>query len=328
MGIGCCRDDRSESRKALSTNSYPGHRPTPSLSSRGDSAYIHSVLLCVSNIPQVVDYFMGFSNSHYTPISQDRTIGTIFADFVKIRVGEAEIVGKTDDLIEELGKLHPVLRENKRQDAYHFLDTFLGLLSAELGMQSYFVKQFRGLITSRVECMNCGNSQSTEDHFLTVSLTVPEHGVATLHECLQAFTARENLHNANLWNCEECQFYVSSSRELHFKFLPSILLIHLKRFITGDSSRKVKTLVEYPITDLDMSQYVPLAVDSSLYRLTATVRHKGKGLPGRYIATMLNLTTQEWFEYDDGRFTRVQDTKILSADAYLLVYSRVDPEER
>jgi ubiquitin C-terminal hydrolase len=247
-------------------------------------------------------------------MSTIRTLGSIFSDIVHKTHGES-----LDPEVSEILKMCPSLRDdNMKQDAFVFMQAFLTALCEELGYQSYFARLFRGSVSARVECMNCGNFRLTEEGFLTISLPILDRRGISLSDCLEAYTARENLHNANLWTCEDCQFYVSSSRELHFKSLPATLLIHFKRF--ADSTLKLKTLVEYPL-DLDMRKFMPESTEENLnYRLCGLIRHKGKGLPGRYFGYMRNWTTGEWFEYAEGKVSRAPEAKLVNQDAYILVY--------
>ena len=293
---------------------YPGVRIRPVPSERHDSGHIPAVLHCLAGLPQVADYFLGLSQSHFTSLSNTRTLGSIFSDIVHKSHGES-----FDSEVAELLKMCPSLREdNLKQDAFVFMQAFLTALCDELGYQSFFAKLFRGVVTARVECMNCGNFRLTEEGFLSVSLPIPDRRGIDLSDCLEAYTARENLRNANLWTCEDCQFYVSSSRKLHFKSLPCTLLIHFKRF--ADSTLKLKTLVEYPVS-LDMRKFLPESTEDNLtYQLCGLIRHKGKGLPGRYFGYMRNWTTGEWFEYSEGKVCRAFEAKLVSQDAYILVY--------
>lgn len=292
-------------------------------SERHDSGHILAVLHCLAGLPQVADYFLGLSQSHFTSLSNTRTLGSIFSDIVHKSHGES-----IDSEVAELLKMCPSLREdNLKQDAFVFLQAFLSALCEELGYQSYFARQFRGAVSASVKCRNCESARVTEEIFLSVSLPIPDRRGIDLFDCLEAYTAHESLHNANLWTCEDCQFYVSSSRQLHFKSLPSTLLIHFKRF--ADSTLKLKTLVEYPL-DLNMRKFVPDSTEENLeYRLCGLIRHKGKGLPGRYFGYMRNWTTGEWFEYSEGKVCRASEAKLVSQDAYILVYGlKQEAEDR
>ena len=294
---------------------YPGMKVRPVPAERHDSGHIHAVLHCIARLPQVTDYFMGLSQSHFTSLSNTCTLGSILSTIVHKSPSES-IDSEVTSILQLCPSLHD---DNLKQDAFIFLHSFLSSLCEELGYQSYFARVFRGMVSARVECMNCGNFRVTDEGFLTVSLGIPDRRGVVLKDCLEAFTARENMRNANLWTCEDCQFYVASSRELHFKSLPPTLIIHFKRFT--ESSLKLKSLIEYPL-ELDMRQFLPDSVEDNLtYHLCGLIRHKGKGLPGHYSSYARNWTTGEWFEYAGGKVTRAAESKLVNQDAYILVYT-------
>ena len=78
---------------------------------------------------------------------------------------------------------------------------------------------------------------------------------STLDECLVKFHKTEQLESEV--NCEKC-----CKHEVHFKRIevfipPPVLIIQLKRFrLYGNQWRKLQTLVDFPIRNLDMTQFM------------------------------------------------------------------------
>ena len=76
----------------------------------------------------------------------------------------------------------------------------------------------------------------------------------TLDDCLTKFHKTEQLENEN--NCEKCK-----SNQVHYKSMkvfipPPVLIIQLKRFrLYGNQWRKLQNLVDFPIRNLDMTQF-------------------------------------------------------------------------
>ncbi|CAH1957950.1 unnamed protein product [Acanthoscelides obtectus] len=80
----------------------------------------------------------------------------------------------------------------------------------------------------------------------------------TLEECLRDYTEAETLTDA--WRCPHCQQYQPVVKTLDMWSLPEILIVHFKRFRqhgyrTGNSA-KLTTMVDFPVTRLDMSPHL------------------------------------------------------------------------
>lgn len=59
-------------------------------------------------------------------------------------------------------------------------------------------------------------------------------------------------------HCPVCKTLRKASKQLSLSRLPAVLIIVLKRFsIKGPFTDKLETLVEFPIKDLDLTNYMP-----------------------------------------------------------------------
>jgi len=52
----------------------------------------------------------------------------------------------------------------------------------------------------------------------------------TLDECVQEFTKEEILDEENRWKCPKCKSFQKALKKIDIWKMPSILIIHLKRF--------------------------------------------------------------------------------------------------
>ena len=86
-----------------------------------------------------------------------------------------------------------------------------------------------------------------------------------MDQCLQEFKQSETLDEDNKWYCNKCQEHVQATKTLEIYRVPRIMIISLKRFKTsrsqnkygfGGSGQKIDTLVEFPLTGLDMRPFV------------------------------------------------------------------------
>ena len=91
---------------------------------------------------------------------------------------------------------------------------------------------------------------------------------------------------------------------------PEYLIIHLKRFshqrASFFNSRKIEELIEYPITNLDLSQHILGLKDSKeklIYDLYAVSNHSGGLNGGHYTAYAQNPINKKWYEFDDSHVT-------------------------
>jgi len=94
-----------------------------------------------------------------------------------------------------------------------------------------------------------------------LSLPIPEEKSSkktiTLYDCLGQFIAEERLEKDEKWRCPKCKDFKDSSKKIDIWTLPNILIIHLKRFMfTRHKRGKLRTLVDFPLNELDLSKYV------------------------------------------------------------------------
>ncbi|KAJ3234303.1 CSN-associated deubiquitinating enzyme Ubp12 [Chytriomyces hyalinus] len=83
-----------------------------------------------------------------------------------------------------------------------------------------------------------------------------------LETCLREFLREELLGEDDTWFCPTCKGQRQIKKRLDIQSLPEILIFHLKRFSTSyqgfenSLSAKIKGLVRFPISGLDMSEMV------------------------------------------------------------------------
>lgn len=76
----------------------------------------------------------------------------------------------------------------------------------------------------------------------------------TLEDCLDAFSAQEEIPEAY---CSKCKEFRSSTKQMSVWRLPPVMIIHLKRFqFTQHLRRKLRNMVVFPLEGLDFSRIV------------------------------------------------------------------------
>jgi ubiquitin C-terminal hydrolase len=109
--------------------------------------------------------------------------------------------------------------------------------------------------------------------------------------------------------------------------LPRILIIQLKRFTYDTySDAKIDTYIDFPLRDLDLSQYVIQNAEkntnvSALYDLVAVSNHTGTLVSGHYTTYARNDRNKTWYSFNDEITRKIIDEKnIVTKNAYILVY--------
>ncbi|KAH9737876.1 ubiquitin carboxyl-terminal hydrolase 8 [Citrus sinensis] len=147
----------------------------------------------------------------------------------------------------------------------------------------------------------------------------------SLYKCLEAFLKEEPLGPEDMWYCPRCKKHWQASKKLDLWRSPDILVIHLKRFsFSRYFKSKLDTYVDFPIDDLDLSNYVCCKNSqlSNRYVLYAISNHYG-GMGGGHYTAFVDLGHKRWFEFDDDRVYPVSEDNIKTSAAYVLFYKRV-----
>lgn len=146
----------------------------------------------------------------------------------------------------------------------------------------------------------------------------------TIYDCLQAFTESEDLDEHNPWYCPRCQRNQCAKKTITVWQYPDTLILHLKRFVYHDlSSNKVDAEVEYPLQDLNLSQYTSGPDSGSLtYDLYSIVCHFGGANAGHYTTFAKHPLNGLWYYYNDESVSQQSPKKDDYKNAYILFYNR------
>jgi ubiquitin carboxyl-terminal hydrolase 4/11/15 len=150
----------------------------------------------------------------------------------------------------------------------------------------------------------------------------------TIYNCFDQFSKWENLDENNLWYCPTCKDFVQVSKRMEIFKAPPILILHLKRFkikeeaMSCRSGERLDTLVDYPLENLDLSNYVYSKDVDPIYDLYAVSNHYGTTSFGHY--TAFALSAGEWRRFDDSSVTKVDPSQVCSTAGYVLFYKRKD----
>ena len=146
----------------------------------------------------------------------------------------------------------------------------------------------------------------------------------TLEQCLiNNLSVVERMSSSSTWFCSYCQRNRQLTKENRILSLPPVLIIHLKRFDLESlpPRRKINTFVKYPL-ELNMTQFLSSATSDNeqIYDLIGVSVHSGSFEGGHYIAYA--KTASGWFCFNDSSVNPINETEVISQNAYVLFYLR------
>jgi ubiquitin C-terminal hydrolase len=85
---------------------------------------------------------------------------------------------------------------------------------------------------------------------------------------------------------------------------------------------KIKTVVDYPIDNLDLNKFLPNDKQVNKYKLFAISNHTGTLDGGHYTALCKNDKLNRWFKFDDSTVKEAGSDSIKSnPSSYILFYA-------
>lgn len=152
-----------------------------------------------------------------------------------------------------------------------------------------------------------------------------------IYDCFNLFCSEEKLEHQNSWYCPKCKKFQEASKKMDIYKSPFFLIIQLKRFKRLDDNEsnnffnfhfagKNNTLINFPISNLDLRDYVLDKKEEYKYDLIAVSQHYGSMNFGHYTAACLN--NGKWYSFDDSSVNSINSGSVISPAAYLLIYKR------
>ncbi|KAJ2926938.1 hypothetical protein H1R20_g10145, partial [Candolleomyces eurysporus] len=246
-----------------------------------------------------------------------------------------------------------------QQDAHESFITVLNQIhstsrgSTNVSCNCIIHNTFAGQLQSDVKCEKCGNTNSTVDPTLDISLELKGKagetvGDNTLEGCLRRFTQPERL-GPKEYSCSKCGKGspvrgAEASKRLSIRKLPAVLSFQFKRFEhkTNDksSARKIDVPVRFP-SSINMAAYTTMVMNQmekenptgpgagvpfsypgpeALYEydLFAVINHEGQIDNGHY--TNYARFEDEWYRFDDDKVTHTTQAECLNSNAYMCFY--------
>ncbi|MCD7448247.1 hypothetical protein HAX54_040008 [Datura stramonium] len=313
----------------------PGFPPCGLINS-GNSCFVNVVLQCLTQTKPLVAYLLEKGHRR-----ECRWNGWCFLCEFQLHVEQASQSRKPfspSNILSQLPNIGGNLSCGKQEDAHEFMrfaiDTMQLVFLDEFGgekavppstRETTLIQHiFGGHLKSQVICSKCSNISNQFENMM--DLTVEVQGDAeTLEECLEKFTAEECMDGENMYKCDRCNDYVKAWKHLRILKAPNILTIALKRFQSGRFGKLNKRVTFPEKIDLCPNMTETGDDDDDIFELYAVIVHVDTlkaSYFGHYICYIKNFSGN-WYRIDDRKVVNVDIHKVLSEEAYMLLYSRL-----
>ncbi|KAF2713743.1 cysteine proteinase [Pleomassaria siparia CBS 279.74] len=219
---------------------------------------------------------------------------------------------------------------------------------------------FAGQHASQLTCTTCGFTSTTYEAFWSISVEIPHDRPADIRDCLRSYCSAERLSGDEAWHCTRCKKVREAIKKITITRAPDTLVVHFKRFSAsrGQSARKIRTPIYFPLTDLDMRPFIepPITPDQEAYVMAnspdaaaqlvglktdpamngpykynayAVIWHLGQTIgSGHYMAMIKDKTRRKWRSFNDDKVVdfdpaeSAPENRLQSDKAYIVFYER------
>lgn len=329
---GISESDASSGSSESSSSVPPS--PTTSTSSTSSSTAAAAAAAVVAS-PSSISHTNLASTTPITPnsnaLDEDRNLLSSLADlFVHIYTQKKHTGSVAPKrFIHKLRKENELFRSLMQQDAHEFLNYLLNEITENL--QNDYMAQhpglrgrkpstirtlvhdlFEGTLTNETRCLTCDTVSHRDETFFDLSIDIEQNSSITA--CLRNFSQMELLMGENKFFCDCCQSLQAAQRRMHIKRLPTILILHLKRFKYIEHlqrHRKLNYRVSFPF-ELRVVNTCDSTVDPDReYELFGVVIHIGGGPNHGHFVSMIK-SHGKWLLFDDDCVEPISDQRIQS----------------
>lgn len=325
----------------------------------GNTCFMNSILQCLSNTGDLRDYCLRNSHlTDIKSCSSKAALMDEFAKLTQtLWTSSANEPISPSDFKSQIQKCAPRFMGYNQQDAQEFLRFLLDGLHNEVNRvvgrprvpledfdhlpdgekgermwnkylereDSKVVDLFVGQLRSSLTCSECGFCSTVFDPFWDLSLPIPKKNSSsevTLTDCIRHFAKEDVLDGDEKPICQKCKCRRKCVKKFTIQKFPKVLVLHLKRFSEPGrvKTSKLSTFVNFPLKELDLTEFASDNSATAMYNLYAVSNHIGTTVGGHYTAYCRNPALGEWYCYNDSRVTPLSSSNVRSSEAYVLFY--------
>lgn len=183
---------------------------------------------------------------------------------------------------------------------------------------SEILNLFYGIHVSKLEFKDGSHQSSSPEPFFNLSLPIPNKENVSLYDCFDSYTTKEILDGDNKVINDKTKQKEDCTKQLQFFSFPSVLIIILKRF--GNDGRRKNMLVDIPLANLDLNNYVIGYNNKATYDLYGVCNHMGTHMGGHYTA-YVKVKNGKWYDFNDSSVTEFNGN-VISKNSYCLFYRK------
>ena len=172
-------------------------------------------------------------------------------------------------------------------------------------------------LVNTISCTQCQSSSVTEDKHSILQVVA----ASSVQQAITQIQQTTMLEGENMWNCPLCNEKREAIRSTRFASLPTVLVIHIKRFTNILPSQFFKNSIDVTCTSpisifehVDDSTYV-----KRTYNLRGIVHHSGTRENGHYTASVFDRKQNKWFKCND-KAVVAESSKTNKKTPYLVFY--------
>ena len=200
-------------------------------------------------------------------------------------------------------KCYEMMRQMYNKDYSEIINLFYGIS----------VTQIKDYLDNKMLSVAC-------EPFSILSLSIPGKNECSILDCFDLYTKGELLVNENAWFNDATNEKQDVVKDLSFWKLPDILILELKRY--SNNNRKINTVVNSPIENLDLSKYVSgYNKEEYIYDLYGPGNHMGNVFGGHYTANVKNANGK-WYRFNDTLINEIKENEVINANTYCLFYRK------
>ena len=183
---------------------------------------------------------------------------------------------------------------------------------------------FYGIHVSQIISLDTNEvlSSSPEPYFIINLAIPPNNKTPTLLDCFDLYVEGEILEGENAWFNEATGMKQNVKKSISYWSMPNILVIDLKRINIYNHNNKNQILVDFPLTNLDLSKYViGYKKHNCIYDLYGICNHMGGTMGGHYTSFVKNANGK-WYHFNDTHVSEISEDRIITPMAYCFFYRK------